>query len=371
MFIFWVCVIAMGLLLFTLKEGELHREVRDLGRLGRATLRILLVVLVANVVQAFISVGPPPFVGPANPVRFSWNPRNWSWGLEEWGGRGPSLRGQWAIPKPDLANLNQDPAAGPFVGLPSLTVSTWLKLPSGIRNPSGLAWDEASQRFAVVTEGHCVYLLDAGLTGIQRWTCVDPTYDIDLGHGFVGVAFYGGGLMAIAENKSWTFLKEAPPDAKENWHSFLTNRAAFEEISRGEFTSVRARRSYISALAAGPSGLYLVPLPNNHQKNFVVSRFDPKDLMLAEEFVLTASDLSFVRGRSLSDLAPVGLAVEGDRLLALSGSFSTLLEIDLKTHQVSRAWELQGLTRPTGLALRGTDLLVLCADGRVAVLPRP
>ena len=371
LFIFWICVIVMGILLITLKEGEIQGGIRDLGRLGRLTLATLMVVLAANALEAFVTAGPPPFVGPGNPVRFSWNPRNWAWTLEEWQGGGPSLRGDLAIPKPNLAALNQDPAAGPFTNLPTLAVKSWLKLPVELKTPSAMAWDAASQRFAVAAEGHRIALLDPNLVTVLRWTRVDPDFVNDLGHGFVGVAFHKGGVLAMAENKSWVTLKEAPAGAKENWSSFLENRAAFEDLDRDNFATIRARLNYVTALAAGPHGLYTAALPNAKGKALVISRFDPNDLILAEEFVPETNGPVFANGRSLSDLAPVGLAVDGDRLFMLSGAFATLIEIDLPSHRVTRAWAIPGLPRPTGLTLRGTNLLVIGADGRVAVLSRP
>lgn len=232
LFIYWVCVVVMGLLLMTLKEGELKGGVQDLERFGRIVLGTLVVTLAANVVQAFVSAGPPPFVGPGDPVRFSWNPKNWAWTLEEWHGGGPSLRGPWDIPKPDLAHLSQDPAAGPFAHLPVLTPKGAVLLPKELKAPGDLAWDAASSSFLVVTGDHRVALVDANLTHVLRWTRVDPGYSIDLGQGFVGAAFQGGGVVAMCENKSWVALKEAPANAKENWHAFLDNRSAFTESDR-------------------------------------------------------------------------------------------------------------------------------------------
>ena len=67
---------------------------------------VFLVVIAGNIVQAFASTGPPPFMGQGDPVRFSFNPRHWVWSLEEWSPAPVSLRGRWAIEKPDVARAD-------------------------------------------------------------------------------------------------------------------------------------------------------------------------------------------------------------------------------------------------------------------------
>ena len=57
-----------------------------------------VVVVAGNVVQAFTSTGPPPFMGQSDPVRFSFNPRHWLWSANEW--KPPlkyAFRGRWAV----------------------------------------------------------------------------------------------------------------------------------------------------------------------------------------------------------------------------------------------------------------------------------
>jgi hypothetical protein len=57
-------------------------------------------------------------------------------------------------------------------------------------------------------------------------------------------------------------------------------------------------------------------------------------------------------------------------LYAISAAYSTLLVIDLETKTVSAAYAAAGIERPVGLAVRGGELLVAQADGRVAVIGR-
>lgn len=371
--IFWICVLVMGALLLTLEEDAMYGGLREIGTLGRIAIGTLFAMLAVNAVQAFITAGPPPFVGPGDPVRFSWNPKHWAWTLEEWSGGGPTLRGAWSIDKPRLAALNQDPTAGPFYGLPMLAIKNRFQLPAQLAAPTDLAWDGATRRFLVVTERHQVALLSEDARRLLRWTRVDPGYSIDLGQGFVGAAFHAKGFLAMAENKSWVALQEAPEGADENWRGFLENRSAFLERGRGRFTTVRARQSYVSALTTGSQGLYTAAVPNPKRPSLIISRFDGRDRVLSEEFepTIAPGGPELLRGRTLADLAPVGLAVDGDKLLLVSGAYRTLVEIDLARRQILRAWSLPAMSRPTGLALRDADLLVLGADGQVSVLVRP
>ena len=66
-----------------------------------------------------------------------------------------------------------------------------------------------------------------------------------------------------------------------------------------------------------------------------------------------------------------GAAVADGRLYAISAAYSTLLVVDLKDRTLAAAFAVPGLKRPVGLVVRGAQLLVAQADGRVAVLQRP
>jgi disulfide bond formation protein DsbB len=56
--------------------------VHEPSRAGRFALGLFVVVVAANALQAFASTGPPPWFGQGDPVRLSWNPRNWVWSFE-------------------------------------------------------------------------------------------------------------------------------------------------------------------------------------------------------------------------------------------------------------------------------------------------
>ncbi len=56
----------------------------------------------------------------------------------------------------------------------------------------------------------------------------------------------------------------------------------FEHVSRGRFTTVRARLNYVMAAAydAGSDSLLTVSLPNPRNRRLVVSQFDRRDMTL-------------------------------------------------------------------------------------------
>ncbi len=380
-FIYWVAVVMMGVLLLLLREGDLAPgPPRPLGRLGGAAAAVFLVAIAGNVVQAFAGAGPPPYVGPGDPIRFSFDPSHWDWTFEEYAGPGPSLRGRWAIPKPSLEGLESDPARGPLAALATLAPSRTVRIPGSLAGAVGdLAYDPASDRFLAVTSGHGVYLFDGELARLERSTVVDPAFSVDLGRGFVGAAFDASGrLTAMAENKSFVQLEASDhADAARNFRFFLTPTDRFEEIGRGRFATVRARMMYVDALAfdATRDAYFTVAVPSPKQPKLVVSRFERSDLTLSEEFEpRLAADAGLAlagEGRSLAEYVVSGVAAREGRLYALSARFDTLLVIDPARRAVVGAYAVPGLERPAGLAAVGSELWIAQEDGGVKVVERP
>jgi len=376
LFIFWVTVVTMGALLMAVKDRDVAPQVRTLGPLENTAAIVFLVVIAGNIAQAFASTGPPPYMGQGDPVRFSFNPKHWVWSLEEYSPAPVALRGRWNIEKPAVAGLPADPAAGPFGALPALTVGSQKPLGASLAgSPTDLAYDSATDRF-LVTTARGLYITDATLDRVLRYTIVDPGFSVDLGR-FAGAAFLGGGaVMAVGENKSYVVLREndqADPDA--NFKYFLESFDRFDEVSRSRFGTVRARMMYTMSAAFDPAGksVYTITVPNAKVKRLVVSRFDQGDMTLSEEFVPKLSagaGLALQGKRSLDEFYVTGACVAGGRLYALSAAYSTLLVIDLASHEVVEARAIPGLQRPIGMAVKGDEIYVLSEDGVVTVAKR-
>ncbi len=173
-FIHWTVLVGIGAMLLFLHWNEGEGWPGEPNRAGRFAMGLFVVVVAANALQAFATTGPPPFLGQADPVRFSFDPRRWVWSQEELRGR-LSLRGSWTIPKPEAGNVDPDPAHGPLADLPSLSASGWER--SGVPlagTLSGLAHDPATNRFLAVTDRHEVYVLDGSMARSLHHVTVDP-----------------------------------------------------------------------------------------------------------------------------------------------------------------------------------------------------
>lgn len=378
LFTYWVCVLAMGALLLLVRPAHLASDVRSLNLLERITGWAFVVVVAGNIVQAFASTGPPPFMGQSDPIRFSFNPRHWHWSIEEW--RPPikvAFRGRWAIKKPDVTTAVADPATGPLGTLPALAVRERKLLGLSLDGaPTDLAYDVTTDRFLITTNAG-IYLADAALSQLKGHTIIDIGFSVDLGR-FAGAAFLDKGeLIAVGENKSYVVLKpNEKANADSNFRYFLESRGQFDEVTRSRFGTVRARMLYImSAAYDGTSNsIYTITVPSNFVKRMVVSRFDRKDMLLSEEFVPSLAGnagLALGEDRSLGEYMITGAAVADGQLFAISAVHSTLLTLDLATHRIVAAHVVPGLRNPIGLAVRGGDLYILGADRTVTVVARP
>ncbi|MGA2260291.1 MAG: disulfide bond formation protein B [Acidobacteriota bacterium] len=378
LFIFWVCVATMGVLLMLIKDKDLSAGPRTLRPLEKLAMGVFLVVIAGNMVQAFASTGPPPFMGQSDPIRFSFNPKHWVWSTDEWSWSAISLRGRWAIEKPDVDSVSGDPGAGPLANLPALTIKEQKRIAAPLRGSvTDLAYDAGTDRFFLTTQNG-VYLFDGSLTRVLRSTVVDPGFSIDLGQ-FAGAAFLDSKtVMALGENKSFVILRENDQaDAGKNFRFFLESFDKFDELSRSRLGTMRARMMYVMSLAFDPAtkSLYTVTVPNSKVKRLVVSRFDGRDLTLSEEFSPTMAPESGLKfsgeKRSLDELYITGAAVADGRMYAISAAYGTLVTIDLAARSVVAAHAVPGLARPTGLAIRGGDIYIVGEGGEVFVIEKP
>ena len=377
-FIHWVVLLVLGVLLLLLREDTVERGAREPGRVGRFAMVLFLVVVAGNALQAFITTGPPPFMGQSDPVRFSWNPSHWVW-MRPARILGPvSLRGAWDIPRPDPAAVDaeRDPARGPLGDLPPLAVQAWEQVgPSLDGRLTDLARDPASGRFLAVTDRHGIYLLDASLSSIEHSVVLDPYFAVNLSP-LVGAAFLGDTLAVGTLNKSYVLLRLDPAaDEDREWRHFLETSGGVTELRRSRFATVRARQMYVLSLAYDEAAdeLVTVSVPSPRHRRLVVSRFDRRDLTLSSEFLPRLGpglDMASPE-RSLAEYVVTGTVVVDRTLYAISAAYSTLLLIDLDSRTVIGAFAVPDLVEPVGLAAREGDLMLAQADGRIAVVVRP
>jgi hypothetical protein len=315
-------------------------------------------------------------MGQSDPVRFSFNPRNWVWSTEEWRPSPVSLRGRWAIEKPDVDLANADPAASPLANVPALPAARRVNLALPLDGPiTDLAYDASTDRFLVTTEKG-VYITDGSFGRVLRHTVVDTGFSVDLAR-FTAAAFLGSDtVMAVSENKSYVVLRESDKaDAAANYRYFLASFDKFEEVSRSRFTTVRAKMMYTMAAAfdAAAQSVYTVTVPNSKVKRLVISRFDRRDMTLSEEFtpaLAPGSGLAFKTEKgSLDSFYVSGAACANGRLYVVSASFGTLLTIDPQARTVVAAHAIPGLERPVGVAIKGSEVFIVNAAGGLTVVP--
>jgi len=373
-----VTVLAViAVLLLFLREIAPAEGAREPGRAGRVAMGLFVVIVAANALQAFASTGPPPWFGQGDPVRLSLNPKHWVWSFEELDPPYISLRGSWTIPAPNPAAADPDPAHGPLAALPTLVVSSWERVGTPLNGAlSGLARDSATARFLIITDHFGVYLLDSTLARVLHYVVLDPGFSVDLTP-IAGAAFLRGDTLAVlSTNKSWALLRpDAHVDPGAEWRHFLSTDGQMTELGLGRFQTVRARQMYVLSLAFDPEAqeLITVSVPNPRHPQLVVSRFARGDLVLASEFEPRLGAGLTLKGpdRTLADYVVTGATVADGRLYAVSAAYSTLLVINLRDKTVQAAYVVPGLEHPVGLAVRGSQLLVAQADGRIAVLERP
>ncbi len=375
MFIYWVSVVMMGALLLMLKDGEAASEARRLRPLERVTLWLFLLAAAGNAVQAFASTGPPPYMGQGDPVRFSFNPAHWVWSLEEWQPAPISLRGRWAIEKPDVGLASADPAASPLANVPVLPALRRATIALPLDGPiTDLAYNEATDRFLVTTEKG-IYITDAAFSRVLRHTVVDTMFSVDLARLAAGTFLGPDTVLAVSENKSYVVVRESDrADAAANFRYFLASFDKFEEVARSRFTTVRAKMMYVMAVAFDPetASIFTMTVPNAKARRLVVSRFDRRDMTLSEEFtpeLAPGSGLAFkAEDGSLDAFYVSGAAFHGGRICAISAAFGTLLTIDPATRTVTSAGAVPGLDRPVGLAIKGAEAFIVDAAGTLTVV---
>lgn len=367
----------IGALLLFLRRVSPEEGIRGPGRPGSFAMGLFMVVVAANAIQAFASTGPPPFIGQGDPVRLSLDPRHWVWSLEELQPPEISLRGAWAVHPPDPGAADPDPAHGPLAALPTLPVEGWMRIEEPLLGTlSGLARDPGTGRFLAVTDRYEMALLDSTLTRVLHRAVLDPGFSVDLTP-LTGAAFLGGDtLAALSTNKSYALLlPDSAADPGLEWRHFRSSDGDVRELGLGRFQTVRAHQMYVASLAFDPSArqLVTVSVPNPRHRQLVVSRFARRDMVLSSEFEPRLAEGLTLRGpeRSLADYMVTGAAVADGRLYAISAAYSTLLMIDLRTKEVGGAYTVPDLTHPVGIAVRGRQLLVAQADGRIAVVGRP
>ncbi|POB13380.1 disulfide bond formation protein B [Halobacteriovorax sp. DA5] len=301
-------------------------EVRYLSKFQSLAFISYFIILFFNSVQAFTQVGPPPFIGHSDPVRFSWVPKNWHWSTKNWSGllKPFSLRGNYSIDKPYFKHDERRKIAM-FQSGDELMKVKEVSLPSEIRGGiRDIDYNSESKLFAIVTDQYFIYILDDKLKSILYYVRIDPLYSIDI-KTFVGISFIGPRrLMVTGYNKSYVVIRiDEGAKIVDHYAGFLEGTNGISEKYRGRLSSVRSKYSYIRCLAYDKKTqeLVIVSIPNEKNNKVIATRFSSADFLLNSEKEIFIDD---------NDLGPVisSLKVIDSILYGLDPNSSEILILD-------------------------------------------
>ena len=393
-FVYWAVVLVMPvMLLFAPKVQNLDEQSESFNPFSAYTTAIVAIsfaVIVSNAFQAFFSTGVPPFSGKGEPERISLNLAQASdkWTAQIWTRlqRPFSLTGKNKVQMPHIAGaleegafkFNENPNDGAVKNLkPALKIKSKKPLAFkatgifGQGNAGGLAYDAASDEFAVVSTAAGVYFLDGSLENITHRAILDKPNGYDIRYS-VDSTFADGKLITTAFNKTLWAVEKAPQgeiDKFKEWNTFRESSGGLKTSwyrDRPVVLTVRAKKAYVLSIASDPASefMYMFSVPNEVSKKVVVIKVDKNDQTLSAESVLKAgAGLELKDGRDLNDYYITGADVKNGKILALSKNYNTLLVVDAETMRAVDAYELPAIGDMHAIAIKGESLFILSVEG--------
>ncbi|MFC3847755.1 disulfide bond formation protein B [Helicobacter baculiformis] len=419
--VFWSVVLVLGgLLLFApsfqvlAHEGGVYahgarRTYRDLSKANNWAFFIVGVIAITNMVQAFISTGPFPYLGQGDPIRFSWNLKENVWSTENWKHMGfPRHLGKRIVDTPLLADskytwdydyhhapleihkelplrsqkintlaLNAPISDLLFLGAPTTSTtppSNPLAMPASSQgcapvhkstnyyfSPDTFAGDNAllKDTFLIGTQEEGFYVANKGLDKILTHFVLDKYYAATV-ENFVGVNMVGNLIRVMGQNKSSADV-HYNPKATNNFANFLQGANNFEELGRNRLRTSRASTYYVLSARSDGTYTYMLTVPNARYKNLILVSMLDQDLGLnAEHVVQVTKNNPLKPKRNLSEFYITGLTLYQGKLLALSKAFNTLLVIDPMSAQILDAYGLPSqIHNASALAIVDDALVVV------------
>ncbi|WP_373635775.1 hypothetical protein [Yoonia sp. SS1-5] len=227
-------------------------------------------------------------------------------------------------------------ADAPLAATPRTVAATVLPLPSKVLQPSGISWDAASGRFALVTDQADLFILPSDLSGVQDATVVQAG-PLLLRQGHTETVTMADGAIYIAGGhshiKQWSYLDEA-----------------WQEGDVIPFADALSPDGDIMAMAVDPTGRTLFYADEGGNLNAV-------DLVAQSQTQLVLEGAT-KDGRTLSEYTITGLSYADGTLYALTSYHHNILAIDPASGVIEDAWALQGIKDPSGLAVRAGEAFV-------------
>ncbi|WP_121021804.1 disulfide bond formation protein B [Helicobacter vulpis] len=422
--VFWAVVLVLGgLLLFApsfeilAQEGGYagsRRAYRDLSKANTWAFLIVGGIAITNMVQAFISTGPFPYLGQGDPIRFSWHLKENVWSTQNWKHMGfPRAWGKRIIEPPILADdkhawdrdyhnaplqihktlplqsqksnslaLNAPISDLLFLNAPSTPPISTPSNPLAMRvvsdgctpapkvsnfyfSPDTFAGDNAllKNTFLIGTQKEGFYVVNKNLDQILAHFVLDKYYSATI-ENFVGVNMVGNVIRVMGQNKSSADVRYNPKSG-DNFAQFLQGADRFEELGRNRLRTSRASAHYVLSARSDGVRTYMLSVPNARYKDLILVGMLDQDLGLDFERAVQATQNTPLKPqRSLGEFYITGLALYQGKLLALSKAFNTLLVIDPASAQILDAYGLPSqIHNPSALALVDDALVVVGYEG--------
>ncbi|WP_104713081.1 disulfide bond formation protein B [Helicobacter cetorum] len=363
LFVFFSVVVLLSLMLFFAPSMQNFKE-RSLNTLNKSAFWVFFVVVGSNIIQAFFSTGPFPYIGQSDPVRFSWNLKEAVWSMENWGDlKFPrSVLGRRDVGKPTKLSAlpkDNDYQHSPLEITKTLEIEKKevlsLKLNGAITD---LSFNE--ENAILITENQGLYLVSNDLKTIHSHMVLDSYYSATVGS-FVGADFNEDENIVIMGNNK-TSVEITPnknANALKNYPYFLEGANSFDEVERNRLKTSRAKNYYIGSARRGDKDTYLVTIPNKRYNDLVIISMLNSDKQVHAEFVPELGDTKLKEKRKLGELHISALALKDNKLYAISKEFNTLLIIDPKTEEIIEVYGLpKEIKNITSASFRDNTLVV-------------
>ncbi|BCZ17174.1 hypothetical protein NHP190003_04560 [Helicobacter sp. NHP19-003] len=416
-FVFWIALLVLGLLLFKAPNFE-TQSLRKLTRSNLWAFGIFSFLVASNMLQAFISTGPFPYLGHGDPIRFSWRMAENIWSTKNWAHMGfPRSLGKRIVEQPILAesphqwesdyrkapleihksltllqtqisplklnapisDLNflaakENPKAPQDTPKPNLlqSLSTDLfgKNADGCApalkplpytfSPETFAGNNAflKNTFLISTQKEGLYVVDKKLQKVLAHLVLDKHYSVTVEH-FVGANMVGNTIRLMGINKSSVDVVYNPK-ANNNFANFLEGAHHFDEIGRSRLRTSRASTYYVLSARSDGTQTYMLTVPNKHYKQLILVGMLDQDLGLSFEAVVRPLKTNpLKKGRTLGEFYITGLAFYEGRLFALSKAYNALLVINPYDATIIDAYGLPpSVKNPTALTFVDNALIV-------------
>lgn len=347
--VFWSVVLLLGVIFFFAPSIKSFVEdmgidrFRKLTKVNKVAFWVFFVVVASNIIQAFVSTGPPPYWGQGDPIRYNWNPKYTVWSADSWNEmKFPNdFLGKRAVKFPDLAlkpasgfEFSTDYKNSPLVVGKELKILDKKDLGFLVNSPiSDLNYKDG--KMLVSTENYALYITDKDLKKINSYFVLDQYFSATV-EKFAGANFINNFIRVMGINKTSVDVKEEPnADPVKNYRYFKEGANNFTELSRNRLNTSRAKNYFVLTARSDDKYTYMITVPNNKYKKLIVIEQLNADKGLSAEFTPELADgVTLKNNRNLGELYISALAIKDGKLYAASKTYNTIIVIDPKPEEI-------------------------------------